>query len=270
MGEAVTAEGYARVAAWFAAYADGFRGPGGALPGPLRFKLAHSGRVAANAAKIAAGLRLDPGETALARAAGLLHDTGRFVQYRDHASFIDARTMDHGAAGRALLEAEAAHLFSDKAAFSRLLRAVELHNRKVGELPAGLPPGELSLLLLLRDADKLDIMDTLLGCLERGDREGLAEMVPDLPLSSEVTPGTAEAAARGEVLSLKNLKTLGDGLVMVSAWFHDFNYAAARALALERRYLPRLRARLPAAPALDELFSALEKTAGLPGAAYSL
>lgn len=270
MGTVLTAEEYARIAAWFVAYADGFRGPDGALPGPLKFKLVHSGRVAANAARVAAGLGLGEGEIALARAAGLLHDTGRFVQYREHASFIDARGMDHGAAGRRVLEGAVPELFADKAAFARLLRAVELHNRKVGELPAGLPPGENSLLLLLRDADKLDIMGAMLGCLEAGDEAGLAEMVPDLPLSRELTPGVAEAAARGETLALKSLRTLGDGIVMLSAWFHDLNYSQARRLAEERDYLARFRRQLPPSPAIASLFSGLEKTSALPGQAYRL
>lgn len=269
-GTTLTPEEYARIAAWFVAYADGFRGAGGALPGPLKFKLVHSGRVAANAARVAAGLGLGEGEVALARAAGLLHDTGRFVQYREHASFIDARSIDHGAAGRRVLEEKVSGLFRDKAAFARLLRAVELHNRKVGELPQDLPPGENSLLLLVRDADKIDIMETLLGCLEAGDKAGLAEMVPDLPLSLDLTPGVAEAAARGETLVLKNLRTLGDGVVMVSAWFHDLNYAQARRLAAERNFLSRFRGQLPAAPVIDELFSGLEKTASLPGPEYRL
>lgn len=267
---ALTPEEYARIAAWFASYTAGFRGADGALPGPLKFKLAHSGRVAADAARVAAGLRPGEGEVALARAAGLLHDTGRFVQYREHASFMDARSLDHGAAGRRVLEAEAAGLFADKAAFARLLRAVELHNRKVGELPADLPPGENSLLLLVRDADKLDIMGTMLGCLEAGDEKGLAEMVPDLPLSRELTPGVAEAAARGETLALKNLRTLGDGVVMISAWFHDLNYSQSRRLAAERDFLRRFRGQLPASPVIEELFSGLEKTASLPGPRYEL
>lgn len=269
-GTGLTVERYARIAAWFVAYTDGFRGAGGALPGPLRFKLVHSGRVAGNAAKIAAGLGLDAGETALARAAGLLHDVGRFIQYAGHASFMDARSIDHGLAGRRVLEEGVRALFPDAAAFARLLRAVELHNRKVGGLPADLPPGENSLLLLLRDADKLDIMETMLRCLETGDEAGLAEMVPDLGLSRALSPGVAEAAARGETLILKDLRTLGDGLVMISAWFHDFNYSQARRLAAEKGFLRRFRGQLPASPVLDGFFAGLEKAAALPGRAYLL
>lgn len=267
-GKILDGEDYGRIAVWFKAYVDGFRDGGGTLPGPLEFKRVHSARVADNAALIAAGLGLGEGEAALARAAGLLHDVGRFRQYACHASFIDARSLDHGLEGRRVLEEKAAGLFPDAEVFRRLLCATEFHNRRPDDLPRGLPPADNSLLLLVRDADKLDILETLLDCVEARDERGLKEMVPDLPIVFDLTPGVAEAAARGETLALKNLRTLGDGLVMVSAWFHDLNYAPARRLAVERAFLPRLRRLLPDSAAVKILFSGLEEAVKKPGPGY--
>ncbi|MDD2805166.1 MAG: HD domain-containing protein [Elusimicrobiales bacterium] len=264
----LTGEDYGRVAAWFKSYVDGFRDGGGTLPGPLEFKRVHSARVAENAAQIAAGLELGEGECALARAAGLLHDVGRFRQYSWHASFIDARSLDHGLEGRRVLEEKAAGLFPDAALFRRLLCATEFHNRRPDALPKDLPPADNSLLLLVRDADKVDIMETLLGSAESGNFGGLQDTIPDIKLEGGLTPGVAEAAARGETLSLKNLHTLADILVMVAGWFHDLNYAPARRVAAERGFLPRLRRRLPANPVLDTLFADLARTAASPGARY--
>jgi hypothetical protein len=257
----LTPERYAAIAAWFVTYTDGFRGPDGTLPGPLRFKLAHSGRVAANAAQIAAGLGLAAGEIAVARAAGLLHDVGRFTQYAGHASFIDARSLDHGLEGRRVLEEKAAGLFSEAELFRRVLCSTEFHNRRPDALPKDLPPADNSLLLLVRDADKLDIMETLLGCAESGDFGGLQDTIPDIKLEGGLTPGVAESAARGETLSLKDLRTLADILVMVAAWFNDLNYGPARRVAAERGFLKRLRRRLPDSPAVDALFAGLEEAA---------
>jgi len=264
----LSGEDYGRIAAWFKAYVDGFR-DGGTLPGPLEFKRVHSARVAENAAQIAAGLDLGEGEAALARAAGLLHDVGRFRQYACHASFIDARSLDHGLEGRRVLEEKAAGLFPDAELFSRLLCATEFHNRRPDALPKDLPPAHHSLLLLVRDADKVDIMETLLGSAESKNFGALQDTVPDIKLAGGLTPGVAEAAARGETLSLKNLNTLADILVMVAGWFHDLNYAPARRVAAERGFLQRLRRLLPENPVLDAFFSDLAKTADSPGAKYS-
>lgn len=268
MNENGEAGAYAPIEAWFKAYVDGFRGADGVLPGPLEFKLAHSARVAENSSLIAAGLGLPGGEAALARAAGLLHDTGRFTQYAGHGSFIDARSLDHGLEGRRVLEEKARPLFSCGASFSRLLCAVQYHNRKAEDLPAGLPPAENSLLLLVRDADKLDIMSELMRSAESDGFRELQAMVPDIALSRELSPGVLEAAARGETLSLKNLRTMADILVMVAGWFKDLNYTPARQTAAERGFLSRLRRQLPESQGLDALFSSLAKTAAQPGAKY--
>lgn len=265
-----TEEEYGRIAAWFGLYIDGFRGAGGALPGPLEFKRGHSGRVAGNSALIAAGLGLAGAEVALARAAGLLHDAGRFTQYTRYASFRDADSLDHGLEGRRVLAEKAAPLFADGKAFGRLLCAVQYHNRKPEDLPPGLPAGEDSLLRLVRDADKLDIMGELIASVENDGFRRLQELVPDIKPERALTPGVLAAAARGETLSIKNLFTLGDILVMVAGWFHDLNYGPARELAARRGFLASLRRQLPESAELAAFFSSVAGAAARPGREYRL
>ncbi len=264
----MTLQDYRPLFKWFAVYIEGFRGADGALPGPLEFKRVHSARVAGNAALIAAGLGLDAEESALARAAGLLHDTGRFNQFKLYSSFKDAGSLDHGLEGRRVLEAHAAPLFPDAAGRERLLCAVQYHNRKAEDLPAGLPPGYDSLLKLVRDADKLDILGELVNSVETDGFRGLHAMVPDIRLDAGISPGVLEAAVRGETLAIRDLFTLGDILVMAAGWFKDLNYGPARRLAAERGFLRRIRARLPAAAGLDGFFGSLEEAAAAPGPAY--
>jgi len=255
---------------WFASYIEGFRNAGGALPGPLEFKRVHSARVAGNAALIAAGLELDAEESALARAAGLLHDAGRFNQFKLYASFKDASSLDHGQEGRRVLETEAASLFPGADARDRLLCAVQYHNRKAEELPAGLPPGHDSLLKLVRDADKIDILEELVDSVEKDGFRRLHAMVPDIKLTKDLTPGVLEAAARGETLAIKDLFTLADILVMAAGWFNDLNYTPARRLAADRGFLRRIRAQLTGAAGLDGFFASLEAAAAARGPGYRL
>lgn len=264
----MTNEEYLLLAAWFGRYMKGFFS-GGGLPGPLRFKRAHSARVAANAAGIASGLRLPGGETALARAAGLLHDVGRFNQYARFATFRDEESLDHGAEGRRVLEKEASGIMAG-GEFHRLLVSVEFHNRKPDDLPKYLPPAEDSLLSLVRDADKIDIMESLVSSVEEDGFKSLHEMVPFIKLEKTLSPGVLEAVARGETLSIKNLFTLSDIMVMVAGWFCDLNYGPARRVAAARGFLGRIRRQLPADPRLDIFFSGLEKAAAAPGADYRL
>jgi HD superfamily phosphohydrolase YqeK len=255
---------------WFASYMEGFRGAGGALPGPLEFKRVHSARVAGNAALIAGGLGLDAEESALARAAGLLHDAGRFNQFKLYASFKDASSLDHGLEGRRVLETEAASLFPEADVRDRLLCAVQYHNRKAEDLPADLPPGHDSLLKLVRDADKIDILEELVDSVEKDGFKRLHAMVPDIKLTRDLTPGVLEAAVRGETLAIKDLFTLADILVMAAGWFNDLNFGPARRLAADRGFLRRIRAQLPGAAGLDAYFASLEAAAGARGPGYRL
>lgn len=258
---------YLRLAAWFGRYMKTFYRDG-ALPGPLEFKRIHSARVGVNAALIAAGLRLEEGEASLARAAGLLHDAGRFNQYARFGTFRDEDSLDHGAESRRVLEAEAAGLSVDAEGFGRLLAAVQYHNRKQEDLPTGLSPSEDSLLKLVRDADKIDILESLVVSAEEDGFKSLHAMVPFIKLEKTLTPGVLEAVARGETLSIKNLFTLADIMVMAAGWFYDLNFGPARRVAAERGFLARLRRQLPAEPRLVAFFSDLEKAAAAPGAEY--
>lgn len=264
----MTLQDYRPLFEWFAAYMEGFREADGALPAPLEFKRLHSARVAGNAALIAAGLGLDAGESALARAAGLLHDAGRFTQFKLHASFRDAGSLDHGLEGRRVIEAGAASLFPDDDVRARLLCAVEYHNRKAEDIPPGLPAGHDSLLRLVRDADKIDILGELVSSVEADGLKSLHAMVPDIKLTRDLTPGVLEAVARGDTLAIKDLFTLSDILVMAAGWFNDLNYGPARRLAAERGFLERIRRQLPAGAGLDEFFSSLSVIAARPGCAY--
>lgn len=257
-----------KFAAWFGAYVDGFRDGGGALPAPLEYKRAHSLRVAENAALIAAGLGLQGGAAGLARAAGLLHDAGRFTQYSRYATFRDSESLDHGQEGRRVLEEKAAGLCGDAGVLDRLLCAVQYHNRKAEDLPSGLPSGHDSLLRLVRDADKLDILGEMVNSVETDGFRGLHAMVPDIKLTLDLTPGVMEAVARGETLSLRDLFTLADIIVMAAAWFYDLNYGPARSLAAERGFLARLRRQLPQNPRTDAFFDGINRAAAGPGRHY--
>jgi hypothetical protein len=252
------------MASWFKGYVDAFR-DGAKLSSPLELKRLHSLRVAENAALIAAGFGLAQEEIELARAAGLLHDAGRFSQFARYESFRDADTIDHGLEGRRVLE-EAAP-FADADERERLLCAVQYHNRKTEDIPPGLPASQSSLLRLVRDADKLDIMEIVLDSVEADGFKDLPVMVPNIRLSRELTPGVLDKALIGESPSSEKLSTLADFLVMLASWFFDLNYMPSRRLAAQRGILPRIRGKLPDTAGIREFFRGIKETMRVSGGA---
>lgn len=230
---------------WFDQYVNRYRNASRALPAALELKYAHSLRVSDNAHLIACGLALPKEEVILAEGCGRLHDIGRFPQYEYYGSFSDADTMGHGTAGRRTMEAEGLPERIDSGDWACIACAVEYHNRKTGDIPADLPADAQRLLKIIRDADKLDIMDLALQSIIRDGFLELPDMLPHIRLSRELTPDIIEEMRKGKSISISNLRTLADFLVMLASWFYDLNYAPTGRLALSRNILQRLEQELP-------------------------
>lgn len=245
---------------WFERYVDGFRDQDGVLHPLLELKRCHSLRVAENAGVIAGDLYFPESEKRLAEGFGLVHDVGRFAQFARYGSFRDADTVDHGAEGRRVLEAQDLSFLPDSGYRDLLLCVVECHNRKRTDIPDGLSPEKTRFLSLIRDADKLDIMELVLQAVVADGFQDLPEMLPHIRLSRELSPGVLEEAARTGSVSNGNMSTLADFLVMMAMWFFDMNYPPTRRLAAQRGLLPRIQRELPDTKAVRELFAGIEDT----------
>jgi hypothetical protein len=230
---------------WFDRYIKRYGDNKGVLPAPLQLKYTHSQRVAENARQIAIGLKLDNTEILLAEICGLFHDIGRFLQYERFGSFRDADTLDHGLAGRQVLEAEGIASYFSANDWARVSCAVEYHNRKTDDIPSDLPAEAKKLLKLIRDADKLDIMDLVLQSVARDGFRELPDMLPHISLIRELTPAVLEEFHKNKAISTGSLATVTDFLVMLATWFYDFNYAPSWQLAASRKIIERLGKELP-------------------------
>ncbi|MEN6432774.1 MAG: HD domain-containing protein [Smithella sp.] len=173
---------------WFERYVNRYRNADGALSDALKLKYHHSRRVAENARLIAQILGWGQAEVFTAESCGLIHDIGRFPQHFRYGSFHDADTMDHGRVGRLLLEEEGipAHLNDNE--WLKISCVVEYHNKKVSDIPGNLPDDAVLLLKLIRDADKMDIMDLVINSVSDNGFKELPDMLPHITPGRELTP----------------------------------------------------------------------------------
>ncbi|QVL36874.1 HD domain-containing protein [Aminirod propionatiphilus] len=223
---------------WFVSFVGSYEEEGRLHP-LLELKRDHSLRVAALARQIAGEIGTDVEE---AEAVGLLHDAGRFPQYRDYGTFYDALSVDHGCLGRTVIEGalDRGELALDGKLRLPLLTAVEHHNDLA--LPEGLDGTALVLASLVRDADKVDIFSVVRHWFEAG-RAG--ELLPRLEPEGNLSPGLLEEWDREGRLTHRHIRTLSDFLVLQLSWIDDVNYAPALALLVERGNLDWIAARLP-------------------------
>ena len=125
----------------------------------IDLKYHHTYRVVDYCTKLAESLNLNEHDKFLAETIGLLHDIARFPQARDYDTFNDTISFDHGnKAVEILLDNNYIYKYVDNEEDKNLvLKAVELHNKKYIE--EDLSEREELFCKIIRDADKLDIMD---------------------------------------------------------------------------------------------------------------
>ena len=125
----------------------------------IAYKYDHTFRVVDYAKEIALSENLNEHDYYLALVCALVHDIGRFDQVKEFASFLDGLSFDHGDKGFEILQNDdyISNYVSDEEDKNIVLKSVKNHNKFAIE--EGLTNRELYFAKLVRDADKIDIMD---------------------------------------------------------------------------------------------------------------
>lgn len=188
-------------------------------------KIDHTLKVLEVATAICQGEGLT-GDLALAtQLAALLHDVGRFPQYREYRTFRDRDSVNHAKLSvrhllrEKLLEGAPTHM-------RRLvLGAVYLHNARL--LPANLPPGLQHAAKIVRDSDKLDIMRVM---IEHFSLPQAAHPEVSLDAKHHPTNYTLEVLAcvmAREVSDYLRIVWVNDFKLLIVGWLYDMNTATA-------------------------------------------
>ena len=117
----------------------------------------HSFRVMNIAKSIAESLKLNEEDIHIATLAGLVHDIGRFNQLKFYGTYKDSLSIDHGDEGYRVLESIIDKFTADKKLQNIVLLTTKYHNKcKIGDVD----DRTKMFCKIVRDADKLDIMET--------------------------------------------------------------------------------------------------------------
>ena len=215
----------------------------------------HTFRVCSNMSALCDSLDLGNGDRALAEAVALLHDIGRFPQYRDYGTFKDSESINHGGLGATILRDSA--ILDGITAEDRtlIIRSVALHNAY--RLPRDLEPRLADFVRLIRDADKLDIWQVFLDyyAMPEGERASAVGLgFPDTPGCSSTVLSTL---ASGAMVDLATVTSLNDFKLLQLSWIYDLNYPTARHMTLERNYIEAIAATMTGVGNLDGLLDQL-------------
>lgn len=212
----------------------------------ILLKVEHTRKVCEVMALLAAGEGLTPEETRIADAVALLHDVGRFPQFRRWRTFRDSDSDNHARLGIEVFRQQG--VLDGLPAAERLIieEAVRFHNLLA--LPLRFSSPDTLFIRLIRDADKLDIWRVFLDYFRQPEdlRPSAVTLgFPDLP---EVTPACVRELAAGRIVRLEDVRVLNDFKLLQISWVYDLNFRTSYSLLQQRGYIPKLAATIP----LDE------------------
>ena len=204
----------------------------------IRLKVEHIERVSQVAKKLATKLELEDEDIKLAELIGLLHDIGRFEQLRQYNTFVDRNSINHGEFGVHVLFNEKDGIirnFIDDNQYDDIIKkAILNHNKDVVDIPDNLTPRELLHTKMIRDSDKIDILNLL--TFEKKETAWEKADLSDDIISDEIYREFMEQKR----IDYGHRKSSADVLVGHFAYVFDFNFPESLELVKERNYFEKI------------------------------
>ena len=190
---------------WLEKYIRQFGSQDSNIQAALDLKQAHTTRVCEAILDIGQHEGLSGEDLLTAEAAALLHDIGRFEQYKKYKTFADAHSENHALLGVQVIKENDLLKGLDPENARVILRAVECHNRAF--LPVHENGRGLFLMKLLRDADKVDIWHVVTDYYGNAHGEQNRTIELDLPNEPEISDSVCRSLVDGNIVKMTDLKT---------------------------------------------------------------
>ncbi|MDG5815811.1 HD domain-containing protein [Chitinispirillales bacterium ANBcel5] len=226
---------------WFDDYTTSFINSNPSIEAPLVLKQEHCLRVSHEMRKLADSLKLPESEIAICAAAGLLHDVGRFEQYKKYRTFLDIKSVNHAEVGVNVIKASSALDRFNPDVRKQILMAISYHNR------ATLPDSEecLRLSKMLRDADKIDIWKVVIDYFKKPDAKQKKAIELNLPDTPSYSKKVVESIKSRKLSSIKSLESVNDFKLLLIGWVYDINFPHSFKVIQKRNYIKKLQSFLP-------------------------
>ena len=170
----------------------------------ISLKYNHSFRVVKKALRIAKSIKLSEEDIELVRVCALLHDIARFEQYANYESFDDSKSFDHGDKGAEIL-------IENGITNEIVLNTVKYHNKL--EIPKNLDSRNKKFLKIIRDADKVDIMEHQ-GIICATKNYTIPKEIIDYFIEQKSIDRNIKAKPPGNII----------GILRMMAFIYDLNY----------------------------------------------
>jgi len=237
---------------WFEGYAQTFKTGNSDRLRNIVLKEKHTRRVCREILDIGEKLGLGEEDLRLAEVMALFHDIGRFEQYARYGTFQDRISVDHAQLSAEVLQEEGVLEGLDEPTQNLILQVISHHNKKF--LPEGDSTRCLFFTRLLRDADKLDILQVLSEYYQNSSEKNKA-----LEYELSDTPGISDEVYReisaGTLVDISHLKNLNDFKMLQIGWVYDINFGPTFRALKERGYLEMIHDTMIRSEKIDNAFA---------------
>lgn len=250
----MTEEELQGIETWFEAYTAPFL-KNESIGFAVRLKHEHIGQVVVEMEALCRSIGLSDDDRRLALAIARLHDVGRFPQIARYGTMSDSRSENHATLALQVIE-QADLLDNLPIREARTIRiAIANHNRPV--LKADLDSRSVLFCRLIRDADKLDIWRVFLETDANGSQADKDTLFHDHPRTPKISEAILGPILNGKAAAYGDIKSRNDFRILTLSWVFDLNFPHSRKIVIERDYLGRMAANLPAGKDVVEALQAL-------------
>ena len=229
---------------WFDGYVEPFLDTDEEGVKNIRLKIEHTRKVCEAMTQLAAGEKLTGNETRIASAVALLHDAGRFPQYRRWRTFRDTDSDNHARLAVDVIRDEQILAGLDPSEQLLIEEAVRFHN--LLEPPDQIQSPTRLYINLIRDADKLDIWRVFVELLAQAPEErATAAMLGLADLPASVSDSCVSDLNAGSIVRLDTVSCINDFILLQISWVYDLTCDTSRRILLKRGYIETLASSLP-------------------------
>ncbi len=209
----------------------------------ILLKIEHTHKVFQVMGKLAVGEGLQAEDMRIAQAVSLLHDVGRFPQYRRWGTFRDRDSDNHARLAIEVIREQA--LLAGQSPRVRLLieEAVRFHN--LLQIPARLKSDTYIFLRLIRDADKLDIWRVFVGHFSTPPEERASAALLGFPEKPGVSPVCLSALEERRIVNLDTVNCINDFKLLLISWVYNLNFKTSYGLLQEGSFINSIMSGLP-------------------------
>lgn len=183
-------------------------------------KIEHSKRVYKIAVEVARKLELNEEEIRLVGIASLFHDIGRLPQFFQYNTYKESTLCDHSLLGVQILEQK--NILNDLSSDEKMmiLEIIRLHD--YDKLPSDLPKKLYDYVSIIRDADKIDWMYSMVNIIPKLSEKDQAVFYLNKENKNFISKKVVESILNNQVISKKDMDTIDELRAAAMGWVTSF------------------------------------------------